>query len=112
MASPLLNLVKNLSEENCTCKYGHNGRQCETYGIKYKYYDYFLEYANFKDDLIEYKCLCCNKNYQHKFDEKLKERIFKTYKLSNNGNNRFILFMQKGDYTYDYMDDWKKFNET
>ena len=22
----------------------------------------------FKDDLIEYKCLCCNKNYQHKFD--------------------------------------------
>ena len=21
----------------------------------------FLEYTNFKDDLIEYKCLCCNK---------------------------------------------------
>ena len=34
--------------------------------------DYFLEYTNFKDNLIEYKCLCCNKNYQHKFDEMTK----------------------------------------
>ena len=23
---------------------------------------YILEYTNFKDDLIEYKCLCCKKN--------------------------------------------------
>ena len=38
---------------------------------------------NFKDDLIEYKCLCCNNNYQQKFDEKLKERLFTTYKYSN-----------------------------
>ena len=28
---------------------------------------------NFKDDLIEYKCLCCIKNYQKKFDEQLKK---------------------------------------
>ena len=34
-----------------------------------------LEYKKFKDDLIEYKCLCFNKNYQKKFDEKLKERF-------------------------------------
>ena len=32
-----------------------------------------LEYINSKDHLIEYKSLCCNKNYQRKFDEKLKE---------------------------------------
>ena len=25
-----------------------------------------LEYTNFKDDLIEYKCLYCNKNYPQK----------------------------------------------
>ena len=37
---------------------------------KYKYCNGFLEYINFKDDLIEYKCSCCNKNYQQKFDEK------------------------------------------
>ena len=29
--------------------------------------------VNFKDDLIECKCLCCNKNYQQKYDGKLKE---------------------------------------
>ena len=46
---------------------------------------------NFKDDLLEYKCLCCNKNYQHKFDEKLKERFFNTYKFSNHDNNKFIV---------------------
>ena len=26
------------------------------------------------------KCLCLNKNYQQKFDEKLKERFLNTYK--------------------------------
>ena len=44
-------------------------------GIEYKYCDCFLEYTNFKYDLIEYKCLVCNKNCHTKFDEKLKERI-------------------------------------
>ena len=72
----------------------------------------FLEYTNFKDNLIECNCLCCNKNYQHEFDEKLKERVFNTYKFSNHGNNKFILFLRKDIYPYKYMDDWEKFNET
>ena len=59
-------------------KFGHDNKKCETCGIKYKYCDLFLEYTNFKDNLIEYKCLCCKKNYQYKFDEKLKERVFNT----------------------------------
>ena len=50
--------------------------KCETWRNKCKYCDCFLEYTNFKDDLIEYKCLCCNKNYQHKFEEKIKGTIF------------------------------------
>ena len=72
----------------------------------------FLEYKNFKDNLIECSCLCCNKNYQHEFDEKLKERVFNTYKFSNHDNNKFILFLRKDIYPYKYMDDWEKFNET
>ena len=71
-----------------------------------------MEYTNFKNDLIEYKCLCCNKSYQLKFDEKLKEWFVNTYIFSNHDNNKFILSLRKGVYPYEYMDDWGKFNET
>ena len=56
--------------------------------------------------------MCCNKNYQRKFDEKLKERFFSTYKFSNHDNNQFILLLQKLVYPYEYMDDSERFNET
>ena len=96
------NLVNNLSERihRIKCKFRHYDKNC------------FLEYTNFKHDLIEYKCLCCIKNHQHKFDKKLKERFFTTYKFSNNDKNKFILLLQKGLYPYQYMGDWEKFNET
>ena len=61
----------------------------------YKYCDCFLEYRNFKDVLIEYKSLRCNKNYQQKFHEKLKERFVSTHKFSNYDNNKFILLLRK-----------------
>ena len=63
MRSSLLKTVNNLSEgaHKIKCKCGHDDKKCETCKIKYK------------DDLIECKCLCCNKNYQQKFDEKLQE---------------------------------------
>ena len=75
MANPLSNLVNNLSDEihRIKCKYRHDDKKCETCRIKYKYCDCFLEYKNFKDGLIEYKRLRCNKSYRQKFDEKLKE---------------------------------------
>ena len=96
MASSLSNLVNNPSEGiHSKCKYGHDDKKYETCRIKYKYYDSFLEYTNFKDDLIECKCLCCNKNYQHKLDEKLKDRFFNTYKFPNHENNKFILLLRK-----------------
>ena len=56
----------------------------------------FFEYTNFKDNLIECKCVCCNKNYQQNFDEK--------YII-------FILLLQKGVFPYEYIDDWEKINE-
>ena len=53
MASSLSNLSQGI--HRIKCKYGQNDKKCETCGIKYKYCDCFLEYTNFKDDLIEYK---------------------------------------------------------
>ena len=73
----------------------HDDKKCETSGIEYKYCDCFLEYTRFKDNLIEYKCLLCNKNCQRKFGEKLKEQFLNTYKFSNYDNNKFILLLRK-----------------
>ena len=96
--SSLLNLVNNLSEGLHRIKYKleHDDKKCETCGIKYTYCKCFLEYTNFKDVLIKYRCLSCNKSYRRKFDEKLKERFFNTYTFSNYDNNKFILLLRKG----------------
>ena len=64
MANSLLSLANNLA--NNPAKYKHDDKKCETYGIKYKNCDCFLEYINFKDDLIECRCLGCKKNFQKK----------------------------------------------
>ena len=47
--------ITNLSKEfqKIKCKYGHDDKRCETCRIKYKCCKSFLEYINFKDDLIE-----------------------------------------------------------
>ena len=80
--------------------------------IKYKDSKCCLKYTNVKNDLIECKCFCCNKNYQKKFDENLKKRFANTYKFSNHVINKFILLLQKNVYPYEYMDDFEKFNKT
>ena len=69
MKNSWTNVVNNLSEgiHKIKCQYGHNDKKCETWGSKYKYCDYFLEYKDFKDDLVEYKYLCHNKNYHSNF---------------------------------------------
>ena len=81
----MANLVNSLAEgiHKIKCKNEHNNEKCEAYGIKYKYCDCFLVYTNFRDNLIEYKCLRCNTHYQKKFDENLKKRFLNTYKFSN-----------------------------
>ena len=108
MASSLSNLVNNLSEgrHRIKCKLKHDNKKCETCRIKHKYFDCFLKYTNFKDDLIVHKCLACNRNCQTKFDEMLKEDFFHTYKFSNRNDNKSILMLQKGVYSCEYMDDW------
>ena len=96
MASSLSNLVNNLSAgiHKIKCRLG-NDKKCETCRLKCKNCDSFLEYINVKDVLREYKCFCYNKNYQHKFDKKLKKQFFNAYKFSNPDSNKFILLLRK-----------------
>ena len=61
------------------------------------------------------KCLCCNSNYQKKFDGDLKKHflIHTNYvTLHSIKFHKFILISQKGVNPYEYMNDWEKFNET
>ena len=60
MASSLSNRLDNLAE-------GVHNIKCKEYGC-------FLEYENVKDDLIEYKCLSCNKDHSNKLGEKFKKK--------------------------------------
>ena len=79
IASSLSNLVNNLHKgvHRIKCKYRYDDLKFEICGTKYKYCNCFLEYImTFKDDLIEYKCMCCNKTYEYKLTKKLKEKCF------------------------------------
>ena len=59
-----------------------------------------------------YKCLSCNKCYSKNLDKESKNKFKNIFKFSNNDINRFLLLLREGFYPYEYMDDWKKFNET
>ena len=54
IASLLSNLVNNISEgiHTIKCKYWHGDKKCASCGIRCEVCDCFLEYKNFKDDLM------------------------------------------------------------
>ena len=54
-------------------------KKSETCIITCKDGDSFFEYKNFKDDLMEYKCLACNKNYKKKLNKNLRNQFFDAY---------------------------------
>ena len=71
--------------------------------LRYKDCNFFLEYTKFKNDLIGYNCLCCNKNFKKSLI-KPKKRLFNTYKFSNHGINKFVLLLQKS--VFPHMNTW------
>ena len=94
MTGLLSNLVNNLAERilKIKSKYGHDNKKCETFGNKYIDYGCCLEHTSVKDDLIEYKFLYFNKNYQETFYENLKKRFVITCKFSNHHINLFYCY--------------------
>ena len=61
--------------------------------------------SNLVDNLSEFKI--------NKIDNDVSiKRFYNTYQLSDNDINKFKLLLRKGVYPYEYMDSWKRFNET
>ena len=40
------------------------------------------------------------------------KKLKNIYSFCNNDLNKLILLLRKGDYPYEYMDSWERFNET
>ena len=72
----------------------------------------FSWYESVKDNLIKYKCLSYNKDYLEKLEEKFKKWFKNIFKFSNNDINKFALLLRKSVCPYEYIDEWKKFDET
>ena len=81
-ASTLSNLADNLAE-------GIHEIKCTNCNICN------LEYTNVQDNLIECKCLCCNKNYQKRFHEILIKKFANTYIFAKHHISKFVLLLQK-----------------
>ena len=87
IASSLSYLVNNPAEEShkIKCEYGHDNKKLKNVlGLNTKIAS--LEYASVMNDLIEYKCLPCHKNYQN-----FKKWFSHAQKFSNLNIDNFIL---------------------
>ena len=71
-----------------------------------------LDYMKTKDENLIFRCFSCKKNYEKDFNKELIERFANIYEFCNGDLNKFILLLRKGVYSYEYMDNWERFNET
>ena len=98
MSSSLSKLIDNLSEGL------HNNKclDCES----------CLDYMKTKNEKLILKCFNCKQNHEKDFNKELIKRFASTYKFCNGSLNKFILLLRKGVNPYEYMDNWKRFDET
>ena len=101
MLISLSNLVSNLSE-------GFHNDQCEDCKS-------CLEYNSIEDNQLIFKMQKipkCNKSHLKHFNKDLIKRFANTFELCDEEINKFILLLRKIIYPYEYMESWKRFNET
>ena len=70
-----------------------------------------LEYISDKDELLIFNCLKSSKNHKKHFNKYLMKRFANTYEFCD-GDKKFYLMSRRGVYAHEYMDSWKRFDET
>ena len=68
-------------------------------------------FVGLKNNRLIYRYKECKEEWKRQINE-LIEEFPGTYKFCNGNLNKFILLLRKGVYPYEYMDIWKKFDET
>ena len=64
-----------------------------------------------KDDQLILRCFKFIKTYEKDFNNDLINRFASTYEFCNRDIDKFILFLRKGVYPYEYMDCWERLDE-
>ena len=68
---------------------------------------------NISGNVNSIECKLCTENNRCKKCKKIIEGLIKKFSsIYQFCNNKFILVLRKGVYTYEYMDSWEKFDET
>ena len=104
MWTSLSSLVDNLSEI-----YKKEYKRCKE--RKEKKIKSLYNFIGIKNDKLHYKCIECKKG-QFKPINGLIKKFPKIYQFCNGKINKFFLLLRKGVYPYEYMDNWKRFDET
>ena len=102
MSTSLSSLVDNLSEF-----YRKECKECEE-RRKIKSVCNFIGLENNK---LNYKCKECKKRWLMPINGLIK-KFPNVYQFCNEDINKFVLLLRKGVYPYEYMDSWKRFDET
>ena len=65
-----------------------------------------------KNYRLIFTCFECKENYKKDFNKDFIKRFLNIYEFCDGDINNFILLLRKGVYAYEYMDSWKRFDET
>ena len=67
------------------------------------------QFIGLKNNGLYYKCKECNDESYELMNE-WNKKFPNTYRFCNDDVNKFVLFLRKGVYPYEYMDSLKRFN--
>ena len=95
MSASLSSLVDNLSEKRHSDK-------CKDFKSE-------LDYMLVEDNQLFFQCVECKKSYNIVIKI---VRFANTYGFCNRDINKFILLLRTGVYLFEYVDSWKRLNET
>ena len=68
-------------------------------------------FVGLKNNRLTYRCKECKEEWKRPINE-LIEKFPGIYQFCNGDLNKFVLLLRKGVYPYEYMDNWKKIDET